>query len=240
MVCVALLVLVSGAHAQLPAGHGGAATCACIDPFPNISAVADPRCPLDRPLRRRSDGVCFPSSYGARGCDKYDGVVEGTSASNTPECTPTLAVPAPLWCEASWCYVDPGACERPHGSSNWFSADTALTYSYEACNNVNQYDDSRRSDYLNGRKLRASFPGDSSSGYTITTVAEGAAGIGGTNRDGSIVRFFTQARDHRRATAFCNPLLTTFCDRHAAHARLQRRVERGTHLQREPRLLPHV
>lgn len=45
--------------------------------------------------------------------------------------------------------------------------------------------------------LRVSFPGNSGSGYTITTVPAGATGVGGTNRDGSMVRFWDQlAKDY--------------------------------------------
>ena len=46
--------------------------------------------------------------------------------------------------------------------------------SYETCGNVNEYTDSKRTDYLDGKTLRVSFPGNSGSGYTITTVPEGA------------------------------------------------------------------
>lgn len=184
----AILSQVTHALAQ---GDGGATACPCINPFPNVSVFIDPNCPA---LKRTSDGVCFPAAYGSDGCRTYDGVVAGTSKSGTPECTPTLAKPAPPWCEASWCWVDASNCERPYGSTSFFagSPHSSLTYSYETCGNINQFTDSRRTDYLKGRTLRASFPGNSGSGYTIMTVPAGATGVGGTARDGSIVRLFAQ------------------------------------------------
>ena len=110
--------------------RNGSTDCACVNPFTNISALGDPSCPL----RRASDGVCFPATYGAQGCFAYDGFVPNTTASNTPECTPTLAQPAPAWCESSWCYVDPAQCWRPNELTDFFpNFDSALYYSYEAC-----------------------------------------------------------------------------------------------------------
>jgi hypothetical protein len=83
-------------------------------------------------------------------------------------------------------------CTRPTDTSQFFATGpwSNLAFSYETCGNVNEFSDMGRTRDLAGLHLRVSFPADSSSGYTIVTVPSGATGIGGTTRDGSMVRFF--------------------------------------------------
>ena len=187
-----LLVLVAAtAIAQVPDGHPGSTECACIDPF-NHSAL-DGNCPL----RRATDGVCYAApGYGGLGCRRYD------LTSPTAECTARLDHVPPLWCDASWCWVDPRNCTRPKDTTHFFRGTpyADLTFSYETCGNVNEFSDVGRTEALQGVELRVSFPGNSGSGYTITTVQEGAMGVGGTRRDGSVVRFFAQLAQDYGAT----------------------------------------
>ena len=193
-----LLAVVPSALAQVPDGHPGSTECACIDPFTNHSMFADVSCALTR----TSDGsnACFGVTYGSQGCRKYDDVPQGATASNTTECTPRLDHTPPPWCSAAWCWVDTSNCTRPKDTTSFFagSAWSGLTFSYETCGNVNEFSDGGRTDFLNGLDLRVSFPGNSGSGYTITTVPVGVPGVAGTRRDGSVVRFWDQlARDYR-------------------------------------------
>ena len=159
---------------------------------------------LDCALTRTSDGssACFPVTYGSQGCRKYDAVPDGASSSTTTECTPRLDHTPPAWCDSAWCWVDPDRCTRPKDTTSFFRGTewANLKFSYETCGNVNEFSDDGRTDALQGTTLRVSFPGNSGSGYTITTVPDGIAGVGGTNRDGSTVRFWDQlARDYNIA-----------------------------------------
>jgi hypothetical protein len=60
-----------------------------------------------------------------------------------------------------------------------------MAWSYEACGNLDSYSPNRYYDSLAGKTLRISYPGDSSSGYTIVTGADGS-------KDGSVVAFVEQ------------------------------------------------
>lgn len=189
---ILLLVVVPAAFAQVADGDPGSTDCPCINPLTNMSMFADVNCGLTRTNDGSND--CFGISYGSRGCRKYDDVPDGSSSSVTTECTPRLDHIPAEWCTSAWCWVDPNACTRPRDKTSFFkgTAHDGLQFSYETCGNVNDFSDNGRTDFLRGLNLRVSFPGDSGSGYTITTVADGATGIGGTQRDGSMVRFWDQ------------------------------------------------
>jgi hypothetical protein len=181
LLCCALLASV--ARAQLGAfSINGTDSCPCIDPFEFYGLNA-----TNCTLQRSSNGVCFPNSYGTQGCQAYDSLVV------TRECRETLFNTPPTWCAASWCWVDPDNCNRPNDLTSFFSGSAEwadkLVYSYETCGNINEFTDSGRTDQLNGLHLRVSFPGASGSGYTIVNTAPGA-GVHGTAKDGSTVRFF--------------------------------------------------
>ena len=187
LACASTLALVS---AQVPLGSNGSASCTCINPFTKFdlnTTGLDENCTLVR----NSNGACFAESYGSQGCRPYDD--HSTSAVwPTAECVPSLFNPSPVWCEASWCWVDPNECHRPHAPSSFFAGSQfgdQLVYSYETCGNVNEFSDDGRTQELNNKHLRVSFPGASGSGYTIVATPDGQ-GIGGSNRDGSVVRFF--------------------------------------------------
>ena len=68
-VLLALAQLLALAVAQAPAGDPGSTDCPCIDPF-NRSQFADLECALTRTSDGSND--CFPVTYGAEGCRKYD------------------------------------------------------------------------------------------------------------------------------------------------------------------------
>eukprot|EP01043_Picozoa_sp_COSAG02_P035372 COSAG02_NODE_2529_length_8602_cov_20.688463_3_plen_104_part_00 len=53
------------------------------------------------------------------------------------------------------------------------AAEVQLYYSYETCGNLNMYTDVRHYEYLRGRHIRVSYPGDSGSGYTLKTLPDG-------------------------------------------------------------------
>ena len=173
---LAALALFQTALAQVPAGDPGSTECTCINPFTNTSQFSDVNCALTR----TNDGsnACFSINYGSQGCRSYDAVPEGADASGTTECTPRLDHTPPAWCSASWCWVDPNRCTRPKDTTAFFrgTAWSGLTFSYETCGNVNEFSDTGRTSYLQGLNLRVSFPGNSGSGYTITTVADGTTG----------------------------------------------------------------
>jgi len=75
-----------------------------------------------------------------------------------------------------------GTAECPAGCD---TATADLVYSYETCGNLNSYTDDRHYAYLRGRHLRVSYPGDSGSGYTVLTKANG-------DKAGSVVDFMQQ------------------------------------------------
>ena len=60
-----------------------------------------------------------------------------------------------------------------------------LAYSYETCGNLNSYSPVRHYDLVRNRVFRVSYPGDSSSGYTLVTDNNG-------NRDGSMVKLMQE------------------------------------------------
>lgn len=63
-----------------------------------------------------------------------------------------------------------------------------LAYSYEACGNLNTYAPARHYDRVRDRIFRVSYPGDSSSGYTILTKDNG-------DKDGSMVKLMQEVAD---------------------------------------------
>jgi hypothetical protein len=182
-----MLLALATVLAQKPDGYGGSEDCSCINPFVTLPYNTSDSC---QGLLRTSDQSCFPITYGAQGCRRYDANPTGPTLGPTAECN---VVRPPAWCNASWCFVDGANCTRPLDESLFFRSQTftsSLAFSYEACGNVNEFSDAGRTQLLSGLALRVSFPGDSGSGYTIVTVPAGTVGIGGTQRDGSMVRFF--------------------------------------------------
>lgn len=88
--------------------------------------------------------------------------------------------------------MNASVCDRSNAPTvlNWDARDRNLAmqgmaWSYEACGNLDSYSPNRYYDSLAGKTLRISYPGDSSSGYTIVTGADGS-------KDGSVVAFVEQ------------------------------------------------
>ena len=102
----------------------------------------------------------------------------------------------PDWCCRSWCFVDTEDCQRPHSQlyergfhtlvdfASVSSAEEAKEnyLSYETCGNIDVYTPDAIYDALKTYNLRVGFPGDSSDGYTLTTVSD-------TERGGSTYDF---------------------------------------------------
>ena len=107
----------------------------------------------------------------------------------------TLIGIIPDWCCSSWCFVDVKNCKRPHSSlySHSFHEYTDFAFvdsieegkehylSYETCGNIDVYTPDQIYEALRTYDLRISFPGDSSDGYTLTTVSDTKRG--GSNYD---------------------------------------------------------
>ena len=137
-------------------------------------------------LRSPCAPLCFADHSGASACSPWDQQL-------SPECVNADSlVPnsgQPDWCQSSWCYVDPDNCDRPLSRSTmqWPTEVTGLpsdglSFSYETCGNVNSYSASKHYAVLKGSQLRVSYPGDSSTGYTLFST-------GATEKDGSFVQF---------------------------------------------------
>ena len=169
----------------------GSPSCPCVDPWVDAAPLNGSCRPL-KINRERHHGVleltdvCVPPDYGAGSCQAWD-----NATFNTP-CMSEDGVlhdsGQPEWCTARWCYVDAATCERPMDPSDAVGTDAAnagLTYSYETCGNLNSHSSDRHYEYLRGRHLRVSYPGDSGSGYTVLTKANG-------DKAGSVVDFMQQ------------------------------------------------
>ena len=188
----------------------GTDACPCIDPWAQGQLELSPEhAPRDRRQCNitRSDGVCFPASYGSTGCAAYDDAF-------TPECV-RMGSLRPKWCQALWCWVDPENCQRSHMKSNFFpgvkfKAQSAchqdgLSLSYETCGYVNRFSTSEALAFADmrafaakslGGKLRIGFPSDSGTGYTLVSHGQlfpdsglpkvpAGGGVRGTNYSGS-------------------------------------------------------
>lgn len=173
----------------------GSEACPCIDPWSATSyATAEAAATFEtdqcRPAthagRNRNGPTtsCLPPDYGASRCSTWDMLL-------SPECVNAQGeVPdsgQPDWCQSSWCYVDPANCARPFSTSSmsWPTVtglpEDGLAYSYETCGNVDSYSASKHYESLSGMHLKVSYPGDSSTGYTLFTN-EG-------RKDGAFVKF---------------------------------------------------
>ena len=86
---------------------------------------------------------------------------------------------------SSTCDLDAGTDSTAECPAGCDTATADLVYSYETCGNLNSYTDDRHYAYLRGRHLRVSYPGDSGSGYTVLTKANG-------DKAGSVVDFMQQ------------------------------------------------
>jgi len=147
----------------------GNAHCPCDERVPAAWA-ANQSCALIR-----ADGVCYPATYGTRGCRAYD-------ASDSPECA--SATSAPAWCASAWCWVNASTCERPYEPSELAAG---RHYSYATCGSLDRYSAERHAQQLASLPpLRVSFPADSSNGYTVVSVD---GGVGGTGRAGAVLEF---------------------------------------------------
>ena len=176
--------------AQAQQHSGGAPDCPCVSPWTTPALGHNLTCRELLVNRKRDWGsdnqtlVCVPPNYGASSCHSWD------NASHHPDCLrpdgQQHETGAPEWCTARWCYVDASNCVRPHDQTDRAvePADTvgALYHSYETCGNLNAYTDERHYHTLRGQHLRVSMPGDSGSGYTLTTLPDGT-------RSGSVVDF---------------------------------------------------
>jgi hypothetical protein len=73
---------------------------------------------------------------------------------------------------------------------------------------MDNYGESKHSNHLRGKTLRVSYPGDSGSGYTVKTVAEGSGWYAGEGRsvDGSVVAFMHSIAAEVGATLEFHPV----------------------------------
>ena len=145
-------------------------------------ATADPDCPCidpwqgNRSVPTTGSWSVLQRDYGANYCRTWD--------EPMPYCQ--IAVP-PAYCKGEFCYVDHNNCKnRPNTESGYFPG-TNLYYSYATCGYTNDFNPSVKLNAqlkrLTGNQaIRVSFPSDSSSGFTLTTLPSG-------KRDGSIARF---------------------------------------------------
>ena len=184
----------------------GAAECRCIDPW-SAMLPDDTRTCRDLSVQRQNDwGIdnatlaCVPLNYGTF-CASHD------NASHHPACLTAegqvVDSGQPEWCTGRWCYVNASTCTRPHSLADTAASasDTRaeLYHSYETCGNLNAYTDARHYSYLRGRHLRVSYPGDSGSGYTLLTNADGS-------KSGSVVQFMRSiAKDAGFVSTQSNP-----------------------------------
>jgi len=117
--------------------------------------------------KKTAEDECFAATYGANTCDTHsvthreDGCV-GLSRTNERDRS---------YCEASWCYIDPNNCFKPHSASTYFNQPSNNTqyYSYETCGNLDSYTSSAiEKAFANyegdGRHLRVQVPGDDTLG----------------------------------------------------------------------------
>jgi hypothetical protein len=153
--------------------------CPCIDPWANpLDTVAGRAGPDARKVL-----ADLPPDYGGAMCRPWD--------ADVGDCK--LPVP-PAYCPNQWCYINASNCTRPHSRSSYFEAAHtlgALSYSYATCGFLNAYDagSTLKAELalLQGpRALRVSFPGDSGSGFTLTTLA------GSGKRGGSVAQFMAR------------------------------------------------
>jgi hypothetical protein len=128
-----LAVVLSIVHAQSPEGHAGSDDCPCVDPLASRTFNSTGCQGL---LRTDDGGTCYPTTYGTRGCRRYDASAATGGTGVTSECD--RLNPAP-WCGLTWCYVDPQNCTRPRDNSQFFSTGSGLSFSYETCGNVNSF-----------------------------------------------------------------------------------------------------
>jgi hypothetical protein len=185
---VAAVVVGTVEVAAQSASGGGSSACPCIDPWPTPAPVAG-SCRRLQINREHDFGVtnfsevCVPFDYGAAACRAWD------NASWNSACLTAAGTVrdsgAPEWCTKEWCYVNASTCKRPMDPADVdpsLVAGLQLHYSYETCGNLNTYTDVRHYRYLRGRHIRVSYPGDSGTGYTLKTLADGS-------KAGSMVEF---------------------------------------------------
>ena len=150
---------------------GGTASCPCLSKQALLGG--DSFCNYDI---RTVSGDCYDDSFGWGECKPHD-------LSITKACV--NFDPMPKWCENSFCWVDPANCDRPNhpSSENYFSGaklsdGTPLTYSYQTCGSLDYYSENEFEDILKEKlkKVRITFPGASSSQYTIVR-SEGYSGF---------------------------------------------------------------
>eukprot|EP00662_Eupelagonemidae_sp_cell21_P034430 gene34430-10026_t len=127
---------------QLAAGGRPGKWAAAVAPYvsPNDAGVL-------LPCDCGACGTCgtAPRDYGAALCKAWD--------VGRRQCARRGA---PQWCAASFCYVDPAHCTRPHSVSEMLPG---LHYSYETCGNLNTYDDNRfASVAVDGAPVRIGLP----------------------------------------------------------------------------------
>lgn len=166
------------------AAGSGHPSCPCIDPWAHglkLNGNAPQAVVAGCEIKRSDSGACFPMSYGSTGCDSH-------SATADAECMVTTSE-APTWCSSRWCYVDATNCFRPSQSSIYFAdarlpasiltnwtGSNQLTFSYETCDNLDQYSSSSEGAIFflrnfiasrPGGKLRVSFPNDYMGAITL-------------------------------------------------------------------------
>ena len=194
MKMVVATFLAAGVGAQDPLL--GSPACPCIDPWAATSfATPAAQTAFDgAQCRQGTHGgqnvggdatSCLSADYGSSACSSWDQQL-------SPECVNAQGlVPdsgQPDWCASKWCYVDAHNCARPNSHSTMAWPDVTglpadgLAFSYETCGNVDSYSASKHYAALKGRHLRVSYPGDSSTGYTLFTTTGG-------RKDGSFVQF---------------------------------------------------
>jgi hypothetical protein len=163
--------------------------CPCIDPWVDLSAADAAALGGTHVIRMSPDSSPqdVNASHGAAGCAKYDDHMQPLCRNVQGEVPDSGR---PEWCGSSWCYVDPDNCWAPHSPSAlaWLDSELeallppdGLSYSYHTCGNIDAYSSDSAFEEISGRALRVSYPGDSSTGYTILTHPDGS-------KDGSVVQ----------------------------------------------------
>jgi hypothetical protein len=178
-------------HSGMVINGSGSSGCTCIDPW--ASCNSSKSC---HNATYTGESHCLPRMFGASKCDAWDTYLGQRNIGPCADSLPGFRPHGLQWCDSLWCYVNTSECQRPHSPSTitWHDmlpgVESKLAYSYEACGNIDDYTESKHYRMLHNRTLRVSYPGQSSSGYTVVNVAKGGWPAGPNRQvDGSVVAF---------------------------------------------------
>lgn len=175
-------------------------TCTCIDtPEFILQLMHDNKTEVDPDFISASSYIgsyCFPWSLLTKTC--YNPYT-GKEFISPDECR-KLALNddrVDEQCCSNWCFVDTNNCTMPHQTLSYLMENQYpllplppdiindnVFISYETCGNVNYYGQEEVLGNLKEYELRVGIPGDSSDGYTLTTLSS-------NKRSGSIYDFMS-------------------------------------------------